>query len=64
MTSPSPGIVSPSRDDDEVAGAQLAAADVLERARRRRARWAIVTERVLRSVAAWARPRASATASA
>ena len=50
-------------DDDDVAPAQLGRADVLERAVGRR-RWAVVTERVRRRVAAWARPRASATASA
>ena len=63
MTSPSPGIVSPSsttmmsplRSSDEPTSSSVPSA---------RRRWAVVSERVLRSVAAWARPRASATASA
>ncbi len=63
MTSPSPAIVSPSsttmtsplRSSDEPTVSSVPSA---------RRRWAIVSDRVLRSVAAWARPRASATASA
>ena len=63
MTSPSPGIVSfasttmmsPSRSSDEPTFSSEPSA---------RRRWATVSERVLRRVAAWARPRASATASA
>ena len=63
MTSPSPAIVSPSsttmmsplRSSDEPTSSSEPSA---------RRRCAVVTERVRRSVAAWARPRASATASA
>ncbi len=63
MTSPSPAMVSPSsttmmsplRSSDEPTSWSVPSA-----ARR----WATVSERVLRRVAAWARPRASATASA
>ena len=63
ITSPSPGMASPSstttmsplRSSDEPTSSSVPSA-----ARR----WATVTERALRSVAAWARPRASATASA
>ncbi len=63
MTSPSPAIVSPSsttmmsplRSSDEPTSSRVPSA---------RRRWAVVSERVLRRVAAWARPRASATASA
>ena len=63
MTSPSPGIVSfasttmtsPLRSSDDPTASSEPSA---------RRRWAVVSERVRRSVAAWARPRASATASA
>ena len=63
ITSPSPAIVSPAsttmtspfRSSDEPTSVRLPSA---------RRRWAIVSDRVLRRVAAWARPRASATASA
>ena len=63
MTSPSPGIVSPSsttmmsplRSSDEPTSSSVPSA---------RRRWAVVSDRVRRRVAAWARPRASATASA
>ena len=62
-TSPSPAIVSPSsttmmsplRSSDEPTFSSVPSA---------RRRWAVVSERVRRRVAAWARPRASATASA
>ena len=64
MTSPSPAIVSSCLDDDDVALAQLRRADDLEGAIRRAGAAPWVSERVLRRVAAWARPRASATASA
>src|SRR5262245_19350972 len=63
ITSPSPAIVSPSpttmtsplRSSPEPTSSTVPSG---------RRRWAVVSERVLRSVAAWARPRASATASA
>ncbi len=62
-TSPSPAIVSPSsmtmmsplRSSEDPTSSSVPSA---------RRRWAEVSDRVLRSVAAWARPRASATASA
>ncbi len=62
-TSPSPGIVSPSLTTTRSPRRSSAEPTSSSEPSARR-RWAVVTERVRRSVAAWARPRASATASA
>ena len=69
-TSPSPGMISPGLDDDDVAELQLGGRRPAPRAGRRRrrrpadSRRATVSVLAARRVSAWALPRPSATASA
>ena len=64
MISPSAGMISPARDDDDVAALELRRRHVLERAARPARRCAVVVVRVARSAFACALPRPSAIASA